>query len=104
MAKASTNLGNTWPPGPCRKISASGVMALGLGFTSMMGLRARRAYQGSEAAGSTRPEVPTTSMASHKLLSVKARSTASDGSTSPNQTTSGRSIALQRGHCGGIPA
>ena len=62
----------------------------------------RDASNGTDAAGCTTPDVPTTSMTSQVWPSRKARLISDSGSASPNQTTSGRSRSPHCGQRGGF--
>lgn len=61
-----------------------------------------RARSGSDAAGCTRPDVPTTTRTSQPSIAAHARAHASSGSASPNQTTPGRNGPPHRGQAGGV--
>src|SRR5260370_29941716 len=71
------------------------------GLISITVAPAARAIKGSSAAGCTRPEVPTTSIAWHRAARCQASAATASGSASPNQTTSGRTGAPQCRHGGG---
>ena len=62
---------------------------------------ARRAYCGSDAAGYTSADVPTTSIRSQRRAAASACASTSAGSISSNHTTSGRRNAPQREQRGG---
>src|SRR5207237_8936633 len=93
---AATSTGNTAPAGPRQVMWAAAEISVGSGLTSITTAPAPRATNGSCAAGCTSPDVPTTSIASQRVLHSHAAAVASWGSISPNHTTSGRTGAPQR--------
>ncbi len=87
--------------GPRCDSSVMGVRGVGSGFTSTTWAPWARASPGSEAAGCTMPDVPTTRKSSACCAAFRACSMSAAGSASPNHTTCGRSSA-PHGQRGGI--
>src|SRR5215216_5586787 len=97
----STSAGSTVPAEPRRVYWTCRVSGVSSGLTSTTTAPAGSASNGSEAAGCTSPDVPTDKKRSQLWAASKASPSASAGSASPNQTTSGRKEAAQRGQEGG---
>ncbi|PAV68872.1 hypothetical protein WR25_26089 [Diploscapter pachys] len=73
----------------------------GCGLTCTTVAPAASAMRGIEAAGCTRPEVPTDSSTSHCRAAAKACSSTASGNISPNHTTPGRNGPAQQAQRGG---
>jgi hypothetical protein len=99
---AATSWGRASPTGECEEKLAHGVSGVSWGLISMTVAPILRAKKGSEAAGSTRVDVPTDRKTWQDFTAWMAASRASGGRLSPNHTTSGRRKLPQRGQRGGI--
>ena len=102
IPSSSTNLGRISSDLPFKNISAMDeVKAVGSGLISMMKAPLLLAIDGRLAAGSTIPEVPTTSTASHCCTSTRACNKAAVGMDSPKKTASGFNRPPHEGQYGG---
>lgn len=100
--RAFHHSGSTSAAGPRNTSWAYADNGVSVGFTSTRHAPFRSATIGSEAAGCTTADVPTTSIKRQRAAAAHAASRMFWGSGSPNQTTSGRISTSHLEHRGGI--
>src|SRR5512139_1887080 len=96
---ALISAGRISPAAPCSANVAREVSGVIAGLISTTAAPRRKATRASDAAGSTRLDVPIEKKTSQVLAACAAASKAAGGSISPNHTTAGRRYAPQRGQC-----